>query len=89
MYLVFNDLDAYFEEYHESKYMVFVLTDKNREGLEDYKELWYKIKDKIETIRGIEPIKYEKDFTKIKFESNDDLPLGEILNNHKYYPQFI
>ena len=25
-------------------------------------------------------MKYEKDFMKIKFESNDDLPLGKILN---------
>ena len=49
----------------------------------------------------IEPIKYEKDFMKIKFESDDNLPLGKILNialcviivrsafqeNNKYYPQ--
>ena len=26
----------------------------------------------------IEPIKYEKNFMKIKLESNDDLPLGKI-----------
>ena len=59
------------------------------------------IKAEIETIRGIEPIKYEKDFMKIKFESDYDLPLGKILNtpvcvilvqsifqeNDKYYPQ--
>ena len=48
-----------------------------------------------------EPIKYRKDFIKIKFESDDDLPLGKTFNiagmiivvasvlekNGKYYPQ--
>ena len=48
--------------------LVFALTDKNREALENYKELWSEIKDEIETRKGIEPIKYEKDFMKIKFE---------------------
>ena len=79
----------------------FGLADKNREALENYKDLWSEIKDEIETIRGIKPIRYEKDFMKIKFESNDDLPLDKILNipvcviiaksgfqeNDKYYPQ--
>ena len=80
MSLIFNDVDAHFEEYNENKCLVFALTDKNREALENYKELWDEIKDGIETIRGIEPVKYEKDFRKIKFESNDDLSLGKILN---------
>ena len=48
-------------------------------------------------------VKYEKDFTKIKFESNDELPLGKILNipaciiivrsafeeDGKHYPQVL
>ena len=29
-YLVFNDVDAYFESIDEDKYFVFALTDKNR-----------------------------------------------------------
>ena len=80
LYLVFNDVDSYFEYIDENKYLIFTLTDKNREALENYKELWIKIKDEIETIRGTEPIKYEKDFMKLKFELNEDLLLGEILN---------
>ena len=80
LHLIFNDVDASFEEYNENKYLVFTLTNKNREALENYKELWSEIKDEIETIKGIEPVKYEKDFMKIKFESNDDLPLCKMLN---------
>ena len=62
--------------------MVFALTDKNKETLENYKELLDEIKNEIEAIRGTEPIKYEKDFIKIRFESDGDLPLGTILNIH-------
>ena len=63
LYLVFNDLDAYFEYINENKYLVFALTDKNREALENYRELW----NEIRTIRGIEPFEYEKDVMKIRF----------------------
>ena len=56
MYLVFNDVDAYFECIDENKYLIFDLTDKNKEALENYKELCSEIKDEIETIRGTEPI---------------------------------
>ena len=42
---------------NENKYLVFALTDKNKEALENYTELWDEIKHEIETIRGIEPIK--------------------------------
>ena len=31
-------------------------------------------------INDSEPIKYKKDFIKIRFESDDDLPLGKILS---------
>ena len=60
--------------------MVFASTDKNKEGLENCTELWDEIKDQIETISSNQPIKYEKNFMKIKFESYDDLPLGKILS---------
>ena len=56
LHLIFNDADANFEEYNESKYLVFVLTDKNRKVLENYKERWSEIKDQIELISGNKPI---------------------------------
>ena len=54
----------------KNRYWIFVSTDKNKEVLENYTELWDEIKDQIEAISDIKPIKYEKDFMKIKFESN-------------------
>ena len=48
--LIFNNVDAYIEynpteDDSETKYLVFVSTDKNKEALENYTELWDKVKD--------------------------------------------
>ena len=60
---------------------------------------WNEIKNQIKTINGVKLIKNKKDFMKTRFDSNDDLPLGKILNilvnlfesifknDNKYYPQ--
>ena len=60
--------------------MAFASTDKDKEALENYTKLWDEVKDQIKTISGDNPIEYGKYFIKAKFESNDDLPLGKILN---------
>ena len=60
--------------------MIFASTDKNKEALGNYTELWNEIKDQIEIISDVRPTEYKKGFMKIKFKSNDDLPLGKILN---------
>ena len=53
------------------------LTDKNEEILENYKELWVKIKKEIRTIKGeIEPFEFKKDVMKIKFKSGNELSLN-------------
>ena len=46
--------------------------------LADYTEIWDKIKEQIELISVKKVIQYSKDFMKIKFESDDNLPLGKI-----------
>ena len=74
--------------------------DKNEKVLEKYTKLWNETKNQIKTINGGKPIEYNKYFMKVRFESNDDLPLGKILNipnmiivnrsvfqeDNKYYP---
>ena len=81
MYLVFNDVDVYFSYVDGEKYLVFALTDRNKEMLENYKRLWDEIKKEIRTIKGrIEPFEYEKDVMKIRFESDNGLPLNKIIN---------
>ena len=96
LYLVFNNVDAYIEgnsteEKKENKYLTFASTDKNREALENYKELWDEIKDQIELISGNKPIKSEKDFMKIiarpDFQEDKyypDVYLHECLYEYEY-----
>ena len=80
LYLVFHNIDRYIvEKNNEDKYLVFASTDKNKEILEKCTKLWNEIKNQIETIYGDKPIEYKKDFMKIRFESDDYLPLGKIL----------
>ena len=39
LYLIFNDVDAYFLSANEQKYLVFASTDKNKDILKNYKEV--------------------------------------------------
>ena len=48
LYLVFNVVDACFQCIDENRYLVFALTEKNREALEHCEELWSEIKDESE-----------------------------------------
>ena len=79
LYLVFNNLDAYIEKSGENKYLIFASTDKNKMVLGDYTEIWDEIKEHIKLISGDKVNKYSKDLTKIRFESDDDLPISKII----------
>ena len=41
-----------------------------------------KVLKKIETINGGEKVEYGKDFIKIRFQSNDDLPMNKPIRLH-------
>ena len=69
------------KENNGNKYLVFDSSDENEEVLKKQKELCNGIKNKIENINDGE-CKYGKDFTKIKFDTDDDLPLNKLLNLH-------
>ena len=47
-----------------------------------YADIWDGIKNKIKTINGGKENDYGKDHIKIKFDSDDDLPLNESLKFH-------
>ena len=88
--LVFNNVNGYIkcnsiEKSNGDEYLIFVSTNKNKEVLEKYTELWDEIKNQITTTNGgecnsIEPIEYKKHFMKISIESDGDLPLGKVLS---------
>ena len=50
--------------------------------LEKYAKLWDEIKYHIQTISAGKSGKSEKDYMKIKFDSDDDLPLNKMLKLH-------
>ena len=73
LYLITGKVDGYIEEKNGGKYSTFASTDKNIEVLEKFTKLWDKIKNSIKKINN-KPGEYEKDFMKIRFESDDNLP---------------
>ena len=60
---------------------IFDSTDENKELLRKYNDVWGGIKDKIEEVSSGE-YDYEKDYMKIKFNSDGDLPLNKPLKFH-------
>ena len=75
------------EESNGNKYLTFASSDKNKKVLEKYTKLWDKLKYHIQTINAdksgeCNSIKYDKDYMRIKFNSDDDLPLNKILKLH-------
>ena len=76
MYLIIDHTSG--EEKEMNKYLVFDSTDENKELLKKYNDVFNGIRNKIKKIRGDE-CDYEKDYMKIKFNPDDDLPLNKQL----------
>ena len=81
LYLQVNHADGYIEEKNGNKYLIFDSTDDYKELLKKYVDVWNGIKNKINAINS-DQFDYEKDYTKIKFNSDDDLPLNKPLEFH-------
>ena len=76
---------------------------KTKKNLKKYADVWDEIKNKIIAINGDKQNDYGKDYMKIKFNSDDDLPLNKLLTFHlmtiiircvfsedgKFYPQLF
>ena len=61
--------------------MVFNSTDENKELLKKYSDIFNGIMSKIREIDD-DWLEYAKDYMKIKFNSDDDLPLNKPLKFH-------
>ena len=75
LYLNITQTSGYIEKTGVNKYLVFDSTYENKELIKNQR------KDKIKEINS-EECDYEKDYMKIKFNSDDDLPLNKPL---KFY----
>ena len=85
-----------------NKYLIFDSVDDNKELLKKYSDVWSGIKNKIKEVSSGES-DYEKDYMKIKFNSDHNLPLNKPLKFHlitiiircvfsevgKFYPQLF
>ena len=81
LHLLVNHANGYIEEKYRNKYLIFDSTDESKELLRKYNDVWGGIKDKIEEVSSGE-YDYEKDYKKIKFNSDDDLPLNKQVKFH-------
>ena len=82
LYLRIDHASGYIEEKNGNKYLIFDSVDENKEVLKKYADVWDGIKNKIKAINGDKENDYGKDYMKIKFNSDDDLPLNKLLTFH-------
>ena len=72
LYFIIDKADGYIEVSNGNKYLTLVSTNKNKDI-----ELQDKIKDLIKTIND-KTSDYDKQYMKIKFNSDDNLPSNKI-----------
>ena len=103
LYLLISELDGFIEEKEGSKYLNISLTYNNNDVLIKYAEVWSGIKDQIKKINNGSVGEYTNYYLKIKFDSDDNLPLNKIPKfcvstiiirnifekDGKYYPQIF
>ena len=76
-----GNASGYIEEKGSNKCLIFDSTDENKELLKRYDDVFNGLIDKIKKIDD-DWLEYTKDYTKIKFNSDDNLPLNKPL---KFY----
>ena len=69
MYLLISNANGYIKKKSVNKYFVFDSTDKNKELLKKYNNVFNGIRDKKKDITTDE-CHYQKDYMKIKFNSD-------------------
>ena len=104
LYWIVSFASGYIKERGGNKYLIFDYSlSINKELLKKYTKFWDVVKHKIKKINGGKESDYRNYYIKIKFESDDDLPLNEPLifyemhifvlfvfkNDDKLYPELF
>ena len=76
-----NRIDGFVEEKNGVKYVNIANTIRNNEVLKKYEQVFSGIKYHIKKIDNSDGV-YEKDYMKIKFNTDNDIPLNKVL----YFP---
>ena len=81
LYLMINRFYGHIEEKNGNKYLTIENISKNDNVLKKYNQGFAGIKHHINKVDGNDVV-YDKDYIKIKFLSNDDIPLNKMI----YFP---
>ena len=81
LYLMSNKIKGHFEEVDGDKYLI--ISSENGDIMQRYQEVFDGIEEIIKTINDYSyPIKYDDNYMKIKFSTNDNILLNKII----YFP---
>ena len=72
LYLIIHSVTGYLKEKNGDKYLIIDLTEK-------YEEVFSGIRSEIKALNGKKELFYEKRYTKIGVNTDDDLPLTKQL----------
>ena len=102
LYLMINRIKGHFEELDGDKYLI--ISSENGDIMQKYQEVFDGIKEIIKKIYDYsQPIKYDDNCRKIKFNTDDNISLNKIIyfptitmiirsvaqKDDKYYPQIF
>ena len=99
LHLMINRMKGHFEKVDGDKYLI--ISSENSDIMQKYQEFFDGIKEKINDYSY--PIKYDDNYMKIKFKTNDNILLNKIIyfptititirsvteKDGKYYPQLF
>ena len=98
-----NKIKGHFEEVNGDKYLI-ISSENGGDTMQKYQEVFDGIKEIIKKINGYSyPIKYDDNYMKIKFNTDDNIMLNKIVyfptitiiirsvtqKDGKYYPQLF
>ena len=83
LYLMINKIKGHFEEVDGDKYLI--ISSENGDIMQEY-QVFDGIKEIIKKINDYnQPIKYDDNYMKIKFNTNDNILLNTII----YFPIYL
>ena len=78
LYLMINRIKGHFEEKDGDKYVI--ISPENGDTIQKYEEVFDRLKEIIKKINDYsQPIKYDGNYMKIKFNTDDNIPQNKIL----------
>ena len=81
LYLMINRIKGHFEEVDGDKYLI--ISSENGDIMQKYEEVFDGIKEIVKKMNDYgQPIKYDDNYMKTKFNTDDNIPLNKII----YFP---